>query len=158
MQMTREEACARAGELFRMGYNCAQAVCGTFAQTVGVDLQTAMRASAPFGGGFGRMREVCGAVSGMCLILGWSEPAYEPGDNRGKSEIYRKTQALIERFREENGSMICRELLAGVRVTPGTDAEERTDEYYRKRPCAMIVQDAAGLVWDMLQEQERERS
>lgn len=150
--MTREQARERAISLFRAGYNCSQAVIGTFADFLGMEFETAMRLSAPFGGGYGRLREVCGAVSGMTMALGMLGKPFDPADPQAKSEVYRETQALIGRFKEANGSIVCRELLAGVKVTGGSDAEERTEEYYRKRPCAELVGDAAEYVWDMMRE------
>ena len=150
--MTREEAVARAYELFHLGYNCSQAVYGTFADALGMETELAMRISAPFGGGVGRMRQVCGAVSGMCMVLGLSSDTFDPADPNAKTEIYRQTQALAERFREDNGSIVCSELLKGVSVTSGAKAEERNETYYRKRPCADLVADAAGYAWDMLRE------
>ncbi len=150
--MTRAEARARAIDLFKQGYNCSQAVFGVFSQILGIDFDTAMRLSAPFGGGIGRSREVCGAVSGMCMALGLTQSTFDPADPDCKSKVYAETQALIGRFKEANGSIVCRDLLAGVKVTSGHQPEARSEEYYRKRPCAELVGDAAEYVYDVLKE------
>lgn len=146
---TNREPCARAERaeaLFREGYNCCQAVVGAFADVLGMDMETAMRLSSSFGGGIGRMREVCGAVSGMAMVAGL---LYGPGDlsdPSAKGEHYKLVQKLAGKFREENGSIVCRELLEGVSVTSGATPEERTIRYYEKRPCAEYVKCAAQIL------------
>ncbi len=146
--MTKDQAMDAASALFLQGYNCAQAVFGAFAQTVGLNPEMALRLSAPFGGGIGRTREVCGAVSGALMVLGMIESP-EPCD---KAQTYEHTRALLDRFKRENGSIICRELLAGVNVTAGGAPEERTEQYYKKRPCPELVAQAAGFAWELLHE------
>lgn len=141
----------RAEALFREGYNCCQAVVGAYADLLGMDMETAMRLSSSFGGGVGRMREVCGTVSGMAIVAGL---LYGPGDlsdRSAKGEHYKLIQKLAGRFREENGSIVCRELLEGISVTTGSTPEERTTRYYEKRPCAEYVKCAAQILDDEIQ-------
>ena len=142
--MTREE---KARENFLKGYNCAQAVLLAFEDKLGlsVDTDTLARLAAPFGGGMGRMREVCGAVSGMLMVEGFLRGYSDAEAKEEKMETYARVQRLAARFREECGSIICRELLAGQADTAPAPAE-RTAEYYKKRPCAELVALAAKIL------------
>ncbi|MBQ2944932.1 MAG: C_GCAxxG_C_C family protein, partial [Ruminococcus sp.] len=97
--------------LFKEGYNCAQAVFGAFSQELGLDFDIAMKLSSGFGGGMGRLREVCGAVSGMFMVFDMKHGYTSPTDKEGKMELYSHIQELSKRFEKENGSIICRELL-----------------------------------------------
>lgn len=137
--------------LFLEGYNCTQAVLGAFAEDFGFDKKTAMMLASPFGGGMGRMREVCGTVSGMFLVLGLKYGYSDPKSFEAKKELYAKVQQLAKTFKEENGSIICRELL-GLGKTEQVSAvpEKRTDTYYKKRPCADLALYAADLVDDFI--------
>lgn len=149
-----------AKNLFLEGYNCAQAVVGAFAGDIGVDLDTAMRLASPFGGGMGRMREVCGAVSGMFIVLGYYYGNDDPKDPARKTEIYERVQELANTFKRENGSIICRELLGLNKPAAGSGAavatnpanafdptpEKRTETYYKKRPCPELVAYAAEIL------------
>lgn len=146
--MNRNEAREKAIALFKEGYNCAQAVVGCYSEEFGVSLEDAVRYSAPFGGGMARMREVCGTVSGMMLVLGMAGDKFDVSDPEAKKAVYAKGQALAEKFREKNGSIVCRELLAGVKTTGGSEPEARTETYYKKRPCAELVGDAAEILYD----------
>ena len=139
----------KAKVLFTEGYNCAQAVFGAFSDVTGIDFETSLKLSSGFGGGMGRMREVCGAVSGMFMVLDAVEGYTSPTDNVAKMELYAKVQKLAEEFKAENGSIICRELLGG---TPSNTPmpTERTPEFYKKRPCAELVEMAADIVADHL--------
>jgi len=130
----------RAAELFATGACCSQAVFCAFAEDFGMDLETAMKVSAGLGGGVGRMREVCGVVTGATLALGLK---YGPD----KAAVYPHVQDFCAKFKEECGSVVCRELLAGPdpHATTGGAPEVRTPEYYRKRPCAELVRLAAEL-------------
>ncbi|MEA4911164.1 MAG: C-GCAxxG-C-C family protein [Oscillospiraceae bacterium] len=140
--MTREET-ARSN--FLQGYNCAQAVLLAFGDKTGLDEKTAAAMASSFGGGIGRMREICGAVSGMLLALGAAEGYTDPKDALGKKTQYALVQRLAGEFRAENGSILCRELLAGpASTTPTPDA--RTADYYKKRPCSELVACAAGIL------------
>lgn len=127
-------------EYFRQGYNCAQAVVLAFEDLLGADRETLLKASAPFGGGMGRMREVCGAVSGAMIVLGML--FYDPGKASGRENavLYAREQAVASAFREKNGSLICRELLSGAGGAG-------------KRPCPLLVADAVRLVEDYLREE-----
>ena len=139
----------RARALFLEGYNCAQAVTAAFADEIGMDEKTALALSSPFGGGMGRMREVCGAVSGMWIILGAREGYTDPKDPEVKKATYATVQALAANFREENGSIICRDLLGGNPSTAPI-ASERNVAYYEKRPCVDLVGSAARIIAEHL--------
>lgn len=145
-----EKRANQAVDYFKSGYNCAQSVLMAYADLFEMDLQTATRIAAPFGGGMGRLREVCGSVSGMFLIVGLAVPADNPSDMESKTRNYALVQRLAERFREENGSIICRELL-GLNVKQENPRPElRTEKYYKKRPCAKLVRFAATLIGEEL--------
>ena len=132
----------RAKALFLEGYNCAQAVVGAFSEEFSMDFSALMKSISSFGGGMGRLREVCGAVSGMFFVAGALYGYDDPKAKKEKAEHYRLIQKLAEKFREKNGSIICRELL-GEGDRPITHIpSERTTVYYRKRPCAELVADA----------------
>ena len=103
----------RATALFQEGYNCAQAVFCAFADVTGLDLETSARLASSFGGGLGRLREVCGAVSGAAMVLGMAEGYADPKDAQAKKDHYARVRDFAARFREANGSIVCRELLAG---------------------------------------------
>ena len=134
----------KAAELFLQDYNCAQAVAVAFSDVTGLDEKTSARLASSFGGGMGRMREVCGAVSGMFMVLGYLYGYDDPKDNPGKKQLYKDVQALAEQFRQANGSIICREILKNAPSDP--DPSPRTAEYYAQRPCARMVMTAADLL------------
>jgi len=121
-----------------------------FSDVTGLDKNTAAKTASSFGGGLGRMREVCGAVSGAAMVLGLTKGYADPIDREAKKAHYHLVQELAQRFKELNGSIICRELLEGCAAKPGRDPEERTESYYKKRPCAQLVTQAAEIVDDML--------
>lgn len=135
----------KAKELFKQGYNCSQAVLGVFCEELGLNFDTAMKISCSFGGGMGRMREVCGTVSGMFMAAGL---AFANNDASGaaKAEHYKRIQELAKRFKEQNGSIICRELLNGVESSTSPTPSERTETYYKKRPCVELVGDAVEIL------------
>lgn len=134
----------KAVELFKSGYNCSQAVFGAYAEELGLSLDTALKISSSFGGGMGRLREVCGALTGAFMVLGMLEGDYEPRDNKSKAEHYKNVQELAEEFRSQNGSIICRELLGLAQKGADNPVPElRTDGYYKKRPCVELVELAA---------------
>ncbi len=139
-----------AENLFRQGYNCAQSVLLAFGDLTGLDEDTARKISLPFGGGLGRMREVCGTVSGAAMVLGLLKGGAEPSDHEAKKAQYHRVQEFARRFKERNGSIICRELLSGVETMEGNDPEQRTPAYYKKRPCAALCRDAAEILDEML--------
>ena len=133
-----------AAELFLQGYNCSQAVVLAFRDVTGLDDKTAARLSSAFGGGMGRMREVCGAVSGMFLVAGLLYGYDEPGDDLKKKELYTKIQDMAAQFRAETGSIVCREILKNPPTDP--NPTPRTAEFYKKRPCARMVKLAADVL------------
>ena len=139
-----------AKQLFTEGYNCSQAVLCAFEDVTGLDRKTAAKLSSSFGGGMGRMREVCGCVSGALMVLGILKGYDDPSDHEAKKEHYLLVQEFARRFREVNGSIICRELLAGVSAKPGNEPEERTEAYYKKRPCPELVACAAEILEEMI--------
>lgn len=148
--MTRPE---KAKQLFLSGYNCSQAVVGAFIDDFAIDFDTAMKLSSSFGGGMGRMREVCGAVSGAFMIAGLKCGYCDPCDKAAKSAHYALIQKIAADFKQQNGSIICRELLEGVGCNgkcQGSIPEDRTAAYYKKRPCAELVYIAAKIVEDEL--------
>lgn len=140
----------KAKELFTQGYNCSQAVLISFSDMTGLDEKTSAMIASGFGGGMGRMRETCGTVTGMFmaygLINGYSDcKAFEE-----KKETYAAIQALAGKFREINGSIVCKELL-GLSAPESTNVpEKRTDDYYKKRPCAELVKIAAEILEEYL--------
>ena len=127
----------KAIKLFCNGYNCAQAVIMVYADQIGLDERTCAKLSSSFGGGMGRMREVCGAVSGMFMVAGLLYGYEGPEEGDIKKEHYARIQHLAEKFREEAGSIICREILKNPPSDP--TPSPRTEEYYRNRPCARMV-------------------
>ena len=132
----------KAFALFHEGYNCSQAVTAAFAREMGMSEEQALKLSVGFGGGMGRMREVCGAFSGMVLVL---SGLYGSADPARKTEMYAEIQALAARYKQENGgnSIICRELLGLDKPEGDPHASPRTDAYYKKRPCAELCRIAA---------------
>lgn len=139
----------KAVELFEGGYNCAQAVFAAFSDVTGIDEATSKALSSSFGGGMGRMREVCGAVSGMLMaagILFGGDCNANSNGGAAKSEHYARVRLLMERFKSENGSYICRELLELPTGQIGGEPEQRTKEYYLRRPCSELVGCAARIL------------
>lgn len=135
----------KAYELFFKGYNCSQCIALAFAEEMGLSETQALRISAGFGGGVGRLREVCGAFSGMVLVLG---ALYGNTDPAQKSATYAEVQALAARFKAENGggSIVCKELLGLQKPEGSPVASARTEEYYKKRPCPELIRLAANLM------------
>jgi C_GCAxxG_C_C family probable redox protein len=142
----------RAKALFQEGYNCAQAVLLAFGDVTGLPDATAAKLASGFGGGIGRMREVCGAVSGAVMAMSLARGYDDPKASDAKAAHYKLVQAFAAKFKEENGSIICRELLQDVPTTPGTAPEARTEAFYRKRPCAELVVIATAIAEEMLSE------
>ena len=139
-----------AQRLFLEGYNCAQAVFCAFCDETGMSLEDAARLSSSFGGGMGRLREVCGTVSDALLALGMLRGYADPQDPELKKAHYKLVQEYARRFREENGTIICRELLKNVPVTPGDTPEPRTPGFYARRPCLGLAGQAAAILDEML--------
>lgn len=134
----------RAGELFLAGYNCSQSVVVAFCDLTGLPEAFSARLSSSFGGGMGRMREVCGAVSGMLMVAGLLYGYEKAGDDAAKRAHYALVQALAGQFKQEHGSIICREILKNPPSDP--NPTPRTAEFYSKRPCARMVMTAARLL------------
>ena len=127
----------QAAKLFTEGYNCAQAVIMVYSDLIGLDKQTCAKLSSSFGGGMGRMREVCGAVSGMLMVAGLLYGYDGPEEGEIKKAHYARVQEMAEKFRTEAGSIVCREILKNPPSDP--NPSPRTEEYYRQRPCARMV-------------------
>jgi C_GCAxxG_C_C family probable redox protein len=145
------EKTEKAKQLFLEGYNCSQAVVGAFCEDLGMDFDTAIRLSSSFGGGMGRLREVCGALSGAFMLVGLKCGYTSPTDSEAKAQHYKLIQDIAARFREENGSIICRELLQKKESEEESYVPDaRTPEYYKKRPCLLMVESAAAIVESIL--------
>ena len=132
-------------ELFRKGYNCSQSVFAAFADVLGMTVEEAAKIASPFGAGFGKLREVCGAVSGMTLLAGYLKGYDDPADYESKKKLYRLIQRICADFEESRGTIICRELLG---LKKGEDLGEpsvRTEEYYQSRPCIGACRTAAEI-------------
>lgn len=140
----------KAAELFMEGYNCAQAVAVAFCDVTGMEEKQAAKLASPFGGGMGRMREVCGAVSGMFMVLGQLYGYDNADEDETKKQVYQQVQDLAAQFREQAGSIICRELLKNPPSDP--NPTPRTAEFYKKRPCTRMVMLAAELMDKFIEE------
>lgn len=141
-----EKRIERAVELFKSGYNCSQSVVAAFADMYGYTEEQALKMSASFGGGIGRMRETCGAACGMFLLAGLECGNTDPKDREGKAANYVLVQQLAEEFKRRNGSINCGELLGLKKKEPVVSTpEERTPQYYAKRPCVKTVEEAARI-------------
>lgn len=147
--MNRKE---KAEALFLEGYNCAQAVAIAFEDLHGVNRETIGKLSSSFGGGMGRLREVCGGVSGMFMVAGLLYGYDDPKAKEEKTEHYTRIQKLAEDFSKENGSIVCRELLGLTEKKQEPTPEERTAEYYKKRPCKELVGMAAEIMDNYIKE------
>jgi len=160
MMMTDQELDARvakAVENFMAGYGCCQSVVAAFADLYGLDNTLAKKIAAGFGGGVGRMRMMCGAVSGIVMLTGLDCGQTEGSDREGKSACYKVVQELLEKSKEANGSLICAEILGlkGYNKAQSSYvASERTAEYYKQRPCAAKVESAARIFADYLKDKE----
>lgn len=148
MSKKAEQAAAN----FRQGYNCAQSVALSFSEEIGMDQAQMLRMVSSFGGGMGRLREVCGAVSGMFFVAGALYGYDDPKDFQAKKEHYARIQELAAKFRQKNGSIICRELLGIDGRDHSPVPSQRTEEYYKKRPCAEMIATAAQLMEEYIQE------
>lgn len=140
-----EKRVERAKVLFKQGFNCSQSVVAVCADLYDMDEEFALRVSASFGGGIGRMRQTCGAACGMFVLAGLQNGSSTPGDAEGKKQNYTLVQNLAGRFKDENGSLICAELL-GIAPKPQLPIPEaRTEAYYKKRPCVEMVGNAVRI-------------
>lgn len=140
----------RAEELFRQGFNCSQSVVAACADIYGIDSSLALRLGASFGGGIGRMRQTCGAACGMFLLAGLHNGSTKPHDNEGKMNNYQTVQSLAAAFKHEHGSLVCAELLGLAKPENSPVPEQRTDTYYKKRPCVEMVRSAVRIYCEQL--------
>lgn len=154
--MSESKHAQRAGALFREGYNCAQSVFCAFCDVTGMEFETAARLSSSFGGGMGRLREVCGAVTGIFMVAGILYGYESPQDDESKAAHYARIQWLAERFKQENGTIICRELLGLLDGADSPVPSARTEQYYHTRPCEEYVRYAAELMDELIQSKQLE--
>lgn len=154
--LTKEQRIEKAVALFKEGFNCSQSVVTAFADMYGFTREQALRMSASFGGGIGRMRETCGAACGMFLLAGLETGATDGADREGKGANYALVQQLAGKFKEKNGALRCADLLGLTKKDPIVATPEvRTAQYYAKRPCAKMVETAAKIWGDYLEEHGR---
>lgn len=147
----------KAYQLFLQGYNCAQSLFCAFYDEVGLDEKTARSFSSSFGGGMGRLREVCGALSGAFMVLGLKYGDYPPEDQEAKARHYRRIQEFAALFREQNDAILCRELLGLRQGADDPTPEKRSEAYYQKRPCPRIVANTADLLAEYLQKEDAKK-
>ena len=141
-----EERIEKAIALFKEGFNCSQAVVAAFADRYGFTREQALRMSASFGGGIGRMRETCGAACGLFMLAGLETGSTDGADREGKAVNYALVQELAEEFKRRNGALKCADLLGLSKKEPVVSIPEaRTDQYYAKRPCVKMVEEAARI-------------
>lgn len=145
-----ESRVKQAVATFESGYTCAQSVFSTYADLFGMDRETALKLASPMGGGIGRMREVCGAVSAMALLAGLKEGNTDPENEEGKEKIYLLTRKLADKFKEKNNSIICRELLGIEGREESAKPSARTREYYESRPCSRLIAEARAIIEEIL--------
>lgn len=146
----------QAVETFESGYTCAQSVFATYADLFGLNRETALKLASPMGAGVGRMREICGVVSAMALLAGLKEGNTDPENEEGKERIYLLTRQMADRFKEKNGTIICRELLGIEGREESAKPSARTKEYYASRPCSRLVADASGIIEEVLLADEKD--
>ena len=152
-----EDRVARAVALFKEGYNCSQSVVAAFADLYGFTREQALHMSASFGGGIGRMRETCGAACGLFLLAGLEKCALEGSDRESKAANYALVQEQAEEFKKRNGALRCADLLGLSKKEPVISTPEvRTDQYYAKRPCVKMVEEAAKIWCEYLESHRKE--
>lgn len=144
-----------AEELFLSGHNCAQAVFCAFSDVTGIDSNTGLKLMSSFGGGMGKLREVCGACSGAFAVVGILFGSTDPNDHIAKSEHYALVRRMAEEFKSIHGTYNCGELMSGIANAKGTDPAVRTPEYYKTRPCARFVGDMADIVDKIIEEKKQ---
>lgn len=154
--MKNEERIEMAVALFMEGYNCSQSVVAAFADQYGFTREQALKMSASFGGGIGRMRETCGAACGLFMLAGLETGAVEGADREGKARNYAVVQELAEEFKRRNGALKCADLLGLSKKEPVVSTPEaRTAQYYAKRPCVKMVEEAARIWTEYLEKQAK---
>ena len=137
-----EKAC----EYFRQGYNCAQSTLLAFSDVIGFSEETTLKLASSFGGGMGRLREVCGAVSAMIMIAGLLKGYTSPNDDEIKALHYELIQKLAEEFKSQTGSYICRDILGLEQEKDVPIPSKRTEEYYEERPCENCIKIASQII------------
>ena len=156
--MMENERIEKAVALFKEGFNCSQSVVAAFADMYGFAHEQALRMSASFGGGIGRMRETCGAACGLFMLAGLETGATDGANHEGKAANYKLVQELAEEFKQRNGALRCADLLGLSKKEPVVSTPEaRTNQYYAKRPCVKMVEEAARIWCEYLEKQEKER-
>ena len=140
----------KARELFVQGYNCSQAVVGAYCDVTGQDLETALKVSSSFGAGMGKMRSVCGAVTGMFIVAGLLYGNTQP-DDKAKAEHYTLIQELAEKFKQKYDTIICLDLLKGLKADTKPQPAERNEEYYKVRPCLRFVEQACDILDEVIE-------
>lgn len=151
-----EERIEKAVELFKEGFNCSQSVVAAFADRYGFTREQSLKMSASFGGGIGRMRETCGAACGLFMLAGLETGATEGSDREGKAANYALVQELAEEFKRRNGALRCADLLGLSPKEPVVSTPEaRTTQYYAKRPCAKMVEEAARIWCEYLEKHSK---
>lgn len=155
--MKYQDRVEKAKELFKEGFNCSQSVVAAYADLYGLTEEQALKISSSFGAGIGRMRQTCGAACGMFILAGLESGSCDPKDRTGKGRNYAIVQQLAEEFKKRNHSLICSELLGLSTKAPiSSQPEERTEQYYKKRPCIKIVEEGARIFGEFLENQENE--
>jgi len=134
----------KARELFKSGYNCSQSVFCTFCEDVGMDFEQGLKLTSSFGGGMGKLREVCGAVTAMFMIAGLKSGYVSNSDDEAKTQHYKLIQSLADKFKQKFGTIICRELLN--LPSDGHVPSKRTEKYYKTRPCEEFIAYAASII------------
>ena len=146
-EIEKSHRAKKAKDNFKSGYNCTQSVLLAYEDYIkenGLDFKTVLRMASPMGGGISRLREVCGAVSALCLLIGLAD-GYDSPDDEKKKDLYSKAQELLIKFQKYNGSIVCRELLGLSQKHDEPTPSKRTEEYYAKRPCAELCAISAAI-------------
>lgn len=154
MELIIEDRVKKAIDHFNEGYNCAQSVFLAYSDLYNIDPKLAKSLSVSFGGGLGRMREVCGAISGMSMLIGLAYPVTDTMDMDARTENYAQVQKASAIFKEKHQSIICKELLKTLKPSNNPTPSERTATYYSNRPCGRFVEDAARIFGNILKEKE----
>lgn len=156
--MMEDKRIEKAVALFKEGFNCSQSVVAAFADEYGFTREQALKMSASFGGGIGRMRETCGAACGLFMLAGLETGATEGADREGKAANYKLVQELAEEFKRRNGALRCADLLGLSKNEPVVSTPEaRTNQYYAKRPCVKMVEEAARIWCEYLKKRAKSR-
>ncbi len=139
----------KARDLFIEGYNCSQAVVAAYCDVTGLDFETSLKISSSFGAGMGKMRSVCGAVTGMFIVAGLLYGNTEC-DTASKEKHYTLIQQMAQRFKDEHGTIVCMELLRNLKTDTTPKPDERTEDYYKARPCVRFVESACDILDDII--------